>query len=505
MITLRDYQTDCIDRTRQALRQHRNVLLQSPTGSGKTAMASFMLDQVTKKQKRGLFICHRRELVDQTAKTFDKVGIDYGYIANGYPMNPYQPIQICSIDTLKNRLDRIEIPDFCIWDEAHHLGAAGWERVHEYYSKSFHVGLSATPTRLDGRGLDDRFQCLVPGPSTGWLIENGFLANYKLFSVPGADLSGLHTRMGDYVKSESEEAMDKPTITGDIIDHWRKHAIDKLTIGFAVSVNHSKHLCEQFRAAGIVAVHLDGTTPKPERQQVLRALARGDIRLVFNVGLFAEGFDIAANSGMDVTIGCVIDAAPTQSLGAWLQRCGRAFRPQDGHAVILDHAGNWGRHGSPCQDREWTLEGRDKKRHGATDSEPDVLERQCPSCYAVHKPMPACPECGHAYKIKARVVQEVEGELQEIDPEEMKRQQRMDQGRARGVEDMIKMGYSKGRAEHILKARQEKLAMQTQLHNLFKGAQMAGVEMEFTIRDIAKMKPKKLRENISYLVGVMDG
>lgn len=460
-IVLRKYQQYCITDVRSALRQWRSVLLQAPTGAGKTAMASYMLGNVAKKNNRGFFICHRRELVDQTAQTFDKVGIEYGYIASGYPSNHYQPIQICSIDTLKNRLATVPAPHFCVWDEAHHLGAAGWTRVHEFYARSYHVGLSATPQRLDGKGLNDRFDHLVRGPSVRWLIDEGHLANYKLYSVPGVDLSGVHIRMGDYVKSETEQVMDKSTITGNIISHWRKYAHDKLTIGFAVSVRHSQHIVEQFRAAGIPAVHLDANTHKTERRNILREFALGNIRVVFNVGLFAEGFDIAANSGMDVTVGAVIDAAPTQSLGMWLQRCGRALRPQEQPAVILDHAGNALRHGLPCQDREWTLEGREKGKRGS-GSETGVPIKQCTECFAVHEPAPQCPQCGHVYEVQSRKVEEVEGELQEVDPNVVRLQARREQGKASTLEALLAIekqrGYKPGWAKHVFKARRRKRA-----------------------------------------------
>ena len=418
-INLRDYQDQMIEALRVALRSFRNVLLQSPTGSGKTVLASFMLDSVKEKGNRGFFICHRRELIDQTAKTFDKFGIPYGFIAAGYPQNFYQPIQICSIDTLKNRLGKTPIPDFCIWDESHHIGAAGWDKVHKFFDKAYHVGLSATPERLDGKGLDKAFDTLVPGPQTAWLIEQGFLAKYKLFSVPGIDLNGVHSRMGDFVKSESEAAMDKPSITGDIVRQWKNNAYGRITIGFAMTVKYSMILVEKFNAAGIRAEHLDAKTPKEDRRKILRELATGKVQIVFNVGLFGEGYDLAANSGLDVAVGCVIDAAPTQSLSMWLQRCGRALRPQEDPAIILDHAGNFGRHGAPCRERSWSLEGRETNYRAASeDAAATDTVRQCSKCYFVEEPQPICSNCGHVHET-GRKIKEVEGELLEIDVDQI--------------------------------------------------------------------------------------
>lgn len=500
-IVLRDYQRDCVDSTRDALRSNRNVLLQAPTGAGKTAMASYILGNVAARGKRGFFICHRQELVEQTAKTFDKVGIRYGYIASGFKPNYYQPVQICSIDTLKNRLHSIPNPDLCVWDEAHHLRARGWVNVHNHFSSAYHVGLSATPQRLDGKGLDDRFDHLVPGPSVAWLIDQGYLAKYKLYSVPGMNRDQLHTRMGKFITSEVEAEMDKPAITGNIVAHWKKYASDKLTIGFAASRKMSEKYVAEFNAAGIPTIHLDGETPKAERKQKLRDFALGKYRVVWNVGLFGEGFDIAANSGMDVTVGCIIDAAPSKSLSAWLQRCGRALRPQDGHAIILDHSGNI-QHGLPCQPREWTLEGRDATEREQSDDEA-ISIRQCLECYAVHKPSPTCPECGHVYQVQHRQIKEIAGELMEVDKEKIRKQARLEQGGAKTLEELKELadqrGLNPGWAAHVARAREEKKRLQEKLINLTIGAKSMGIDTRMTKGDIYKLKPKALRDNIAVL------
>lgn len=462
-IQLRNYQTEAVNHVRAALRRYDAVLLQSPTGSGKTAIATHIHDSARKKDNVSFFICHRKELLDQTSQTFKKFGIDHGFIASGMDYDRKQKVQICSIDTLKNRLDKIAPPALCVWDEAHHLKAAGWSKTFDFFSKAKHVGLSATPQRGDGKGLDDKFQYMVPGPSVEWLIEQGFLAKYRLFSIPGVDLTGVHSRMGDFIKKESQAAMQKPTITGNIIGHWQKYASDRLTIGFAVSVDHSQFICEQFRKAGIMAMHLDGTTPKNVRRDVLAAFAAGEIRVVFNVGLFAEGFDIAANSGNpDVVVGAVIDAAPTQSLGMWLQRCGRALRPQGEAAIILDHSGNALRHGMPDEEREWKLTGREVSSRGKQDDEADIGCRQCPECFAVHKPDPICPECGHKYVIQARKIETQEGELQELTKEQMQKIRKQEVYKARDLEDLVEIGIQRGYkspekwAAHIFTARQQK-------------------------------------------------
>ena len=259
MIQLRGYQHDLIESTREAMRRHKRVLIQGPTGMGKTVIAGKMGHSLIEKRKRAFFICHRRELIDQTSKTFDSFGIPHGFTAAGRPMSPEYQIYIASIDTLKNRLGKIKDPDMLFWDEAHHVAAGGWAKVQKHYSSAWHVGLSATPQRLDGKGLGDFFDHLVPGPSVRWLIENGFLAEYKLFSVPGVDLSGVRTQMGEFARGAAAAAMDKPSITGDIIQHWQRHARERLTIGFAVSRKHSEQLAADMRGRRLVLRLVFGT------------------------------------------------------------------------------------------------------------------------------------------------------------------------------------------------------------------------------------------------------
>lgn len=456
-VELRDYQQNIISDAREALKTHRRVLIQAPTGAGKTVLASFMAQNAAKRGRRVFFVCHRRELIDQTSRTFHACDIEHGYIAAGYPRSNLMHVQIASVDTLKNRLESVLPPDIVIWDEAHHLAAGGWTRVYQHYNRAFHVGLSATPERLDGRGLDDKFDALIPGPSVSWLMESGFLANYRLFSIPGVDMRWARTVAGEFSARDSERAMDKAKIVGDIVRHWRKYASDKITIGFAVSIRHSHVIVERFKEAGIPAAHLDGNTKKEERRRTLQALARGELQVVWNVGLFGEGYDLASNAGIDVSIGCVIDAAPTQSVSRYLQRCGRALRPQESKAVILDHAGNALRHGLPCEERTWTLEGQEKE---------DSPVRQCPNCYAVLKPTPKCPECGYIFGVDdresidgARNVLEVDGELEELDPTAMRRAAKKEQGRASTLSQLISLGQSRGYrnpvawARHVYNAR----------------------------------------------------
>lgn len=454
MIVLRDYQDRLIQDGRAEMRRHRRVLFQLPTGGGKTPIASFMAGQTAAGGRTCWFICHRAELVEQTSKTFRKFGIEHGIIAAGYPMSLGQPVQVCSIDTLKTRLCRqplagCEPPRLIIWDECHHVGAAGWSRVMSAFPASFHVGLTATPWRLDGSGLDEHFDAMVCGPSVAWLIENGFLSEYRYIAPPLADLSGFKKK-NDQLNDQAK-VLDKPKLIGDAISHWRQYADGMRSVGFATTVGHSQHLAAMFNAAGIPAAHLDGGTPKAERRAIIRDFAQGSLLHLFNVSLFGEGFDLAAIADMDVTIDCVTMHRRTQSLSLFLQMVGRALRPAPGKtAVIIDHAGNYQLHGLPDDDREWTLEGREKGGRSSGDSgpPPPVV---CEGCFnAIRRPLPpACPHCGKTLVDPYKPPEVGDGQLVEITAAhkaELRRQQKREQAEAETLQDLVTLAIRRGYA-----------------------------------------------------------
>lgn len=432
-INLRDDQADLVSRTRTALKRHRSVLLQSPTGSGKTVMASYMASQAADRGADTWFICHRVELLDGTSKTFTKFGISHGFIAAGMPFSSRLLVQLCSIDTLKGRLDRLKAPRMAIVDECHHGGAAGWAAVIKWLrdNGTLVIGLSATPWRLDGGGLSAHFDELIPGPTPAWLMEHGFLSDYKMW-VPsgGMDVEGVGKRMGDFIAADVEAKVNKPKLLGDIITHWRKHADGCLAVGFAPSLAFSQYMADQFNAAGIPSAHLDGNTDTNERRRVIQEYADRRILVLWNKGLFAEGFDIAAVAQRDVQIKAVIDAAPSQSLSQVLQRWGRALRPGD-TARLLDHAGNSNRHGFPDDEREWTLDGKAKGKAANDNAPPPPFT--CDKCFTqIRRPLPdKCPECEKLLKAEFKPLEVAEGELQEAtDADKRATRQRLAQEQA---------------------------------------------------------------------------
>jgi DNA repair protein RadD len=455
-ITLRPYQNTIIERARaNFLVGKRSQLLVLPTGGGKTVCFSFMAARAIEKGLRVWILAHRVELLDQISRTLTSFGVPHGMVAPGYMGDRRKPVQVASVFTLVRRLDRYDAPDLIIVDEAHHaISESTWGRVITAFPNAKLLGVTATPIRLSGEGLGDLFQSMVVGPSMRELIELGALSPYRLFAPAGVDLSGVHSRMGDFVRGEIEAAMDKPSITGDAVKHYQKLAPGRRAVAFCVSVEHAVHVAEQFRAAGISAQAIDGGMDRTLRASVLSEFSKGRIQVLASCDLISEGFDVPA-------IEAAILLRPTQSLGLYLQQVGRALRtfPGKTEAIILDHAGNVARHGLPDEERAWSLDGSPKKK-GAQKSEVPV--KTCGACFAtVHSAATHCA-CGFEFPVQRREVEHKDGELQEIDLATAVRQRRQEQGRAQTEADLVAIGRSRGMkrpelwARHVLRARAAK-------------------------------------------------
>lgn len=448
MIHLRPYQIDMLDGARQAFREgKRAVLLQLPTGGGKTVSGSSMIGGASQKGKACWWLAHRRELISQTSKTFSSMGIPHGIIQAGKSSDPMKLAQIGSIQTVARRLDKLTPPDLIIFDECHHLGAGQWQQIFEAFPNAKIIGLTATPWRLDGKGLGNWFERMVNGPSVSELINDGALSKYRLFAPTTPDLGDVATQAGDFKRDQLADAMDKPSIVGDAIEHYRKLCPGKRAVVFAVNIEHSRHIVQQFMLAGIPAEHVDGTMDTATRDAAIQRFIGGETLVLSNCELFGEGFDVPA-------IEAVILLRPTKSLSLYLQQVGRALRPAPGkdHAIILDHAGNslprelkGQGHGFPDDEREWSLADREKRKAG---EKAEVAIRTCPECFAVFRPTPTCPHCGHVYVAPVREIEQVEGELQEIDVEALRQKEaqarKREQGQAQSLDDLIRVGRSRG-------------------------------------------------------------
>ncbi len=415
-VSLRPYQLRGIQAIRDAIaRGSRRVLFVLPTGGGKTVVASEVVLSAIVKSRRVVFLAHRKELIDQTVRKLlalgvpeDCIGVVRGNDRSRY--RPTAPVQVASIQTLVNR----QLPpcDLLIIDEAHRALAASYRKVAEAYPKAIVLGLTATPYRADGRGLGEAFDALVPCATPRTLIDEGFLVEPVIYSTPRpVDLSGVRVKGHDYDGEELAALMDQRALVGDIVDHWRRHLDGVRTVVFACSVDHSKHVAERFREAGVAAEHLDGETDEAERDAILARLESGETLVVSNMGVLCEGWDQPKVKGL-------ILARPTKSTGLYLQMAGRILRPDADNpaqrAIILDHAGCVHEHGFPQDEREYTLE--DKPKRAAKG--PSV--RTCDHCYcAFPSRARTCPECGHDYgaEVDARAaLEERAGELVEVKP-----------------------------------------------------------------------------------------
>jgi superfamily II DNA or RNA helicase len=456
MIKLRQYQQDIINKVRSEMDKYKSILIQSPTGSGKTATTAEMLRLASLKGKRSWFIVHRRELVKQSVLAFHNIGLKVGVVASGFPEAKGMPIQVCSIQTLIRRHTKLKKPDFIVWDECAHIAAKSWASLYKIYGDVYHVGLTATPWRLDGSGLENFFKTMVCGPSVSWLIKNGFLSNYRLYAPSSIDTKGVHTRMGDFVKSELSMVADKPSITGDVIKHYKRLCFGKRAVVFCVSVEHSKHVVSQFIAEGIPAEHVDGETDQIQRDNAIKRFAKGESLILSNVELFGEGFDLPS-------IEAVIMLRPTASLGLHLQQIGRGLRVHEGKetALILDHAGNTMRHGLPDDDRQWSLKGLEQ--NNKTTTEKGISVRVCTKCFAAQRPNELkCRFCGFVFDIKYRKVDQVDGELTEIDIAKIRKTRLVEQSKAETFEQLVELGKKRGYkrpylwAKFVLKARKNR-------------------------------------------------
>ena len=453
-MNLRPYQATLYADITAALAAGQKPLTVSPTGSGKTVLFSYL---ATHTDARVCILMHRAELIEQTSRALGDH--PHGMIQSGRAPNPHARIQIASVQTLVNRLDRYQF-DLIIVDEAHHTTAGTYRRVIDAYPGAALMGVTATPCRLDGTGLRDAgFTDLILGPSVSELTAAGYLTPARVYAPASVDLSGIRSARGDFVRGDLAAACDKPAITGCAITHYTRFAPGAPAIAFCVSVAHAEHTAAEFRAAGYNAASIDGKMTSLERRRLIGALASGGLHVLTSCDLISEGVDVPV-------VACGIMLRPTQSLALWLQQIGRCLRPAPGktHAVILDHVGNTLRHGLPDAAQAWSLDAPKRKPKAADAGEAPV--RICLECFRCHAPRPTCPYCGFEYPAKPREIEVVDGELSLFEAAWAAAKPvlpgRIEESQARTLEDFQRIaeerGYKPGWAYHRWQARQRKTA-----------------------------------------------
>lgn len=397
----RDYQLRAVDDLSRELT--RNPILVIPTGGGKTFVASLLIDQL---RLRTLWIAHRRELISQAAQRLTACGLRCGVIAAGYPEQRSAPVQVGSIQTLVRR--QLPPADLVVVDECHHARAGQYRKVLDEYPGIPVVGLTATPFRLDGKGLGDvGFGAIVVAAWPDELVAQGSLVEPVVYAPAVPDLAGVRMHHGDYSEAALHDALDRPHLVGDIVETWRRLAAGRRTVVFAVDVQHSQHVVSEFGRAGVRAEHIDGSTSVTQRDATLHRLRIGYTTVVSQCMVLTEGWDLPA-------LEVAVLARPTASLCLHLQQIGRICRaaPDKTGALVLDHAGNHLRLGTMTQRLEYTLGDVESasRRRGAEEGEPRM--KRCPQCYLIVSPSAQECSCGYQWPAPERSIEHVDGELQ---------------------------------------------------------------------------------------------
>lgn len=427
MLKLRDYQQDLLNKIFSSFSQgHRRPLVVAPCGAGKSYIFAELI-----RRTRGetLILTHRQELKQQHEELLANLAVKNARVA--------------MILTEANRLGQYPTPKLIVTDEAHLSRSNSWVKVIDHYN-TFTVGFTATPVRLDGRPLGDIYDDLLTGVDTKWLIDNHRLAPYEYYAPTLVDTTGLRTIAGDYVVSDLERLMNERAIYGDVIEAYRKLAPGERSIAYCVSIKHARSTAAAFNSVGIRAEAVSAGTPSEQRRRIMEDFRRGDITVLCNVGIIAEGISID-----EVT--CCLLLRPTESVALGVQQMMRCMRYLPGKtAKILDFVGNYLRVGIPDEPREWSLQ-RPLQKRRLTDENGNFYIRSCPECFMTFPTAPKCPFCGADYPLQPREIQAHQDiELQRITAEEaarvamVKKAARVEQGRATTFEELVRLGKQRG-------------------------------------------------------------
>ena len=474
-VVLRDYQLQLLTGLRIALKTHRRVCAVMPTGAGKGQVIGAIAQGAAAKGRRVLVLAHRSELIEQLSGTLRAWGREPDLIAPGHPFEGRQ-VAVGSVQTVARRLEQLQAPDLIIQDEAHHLVAGNlWGQVIGAWPSAHLIGTTATPERLDGKGLGVEaggfFEALVLGPSAAELVEQGWLARPQVYSWPLNQASQGQSPKGQGPLSQSEfdlkaaaQVFGDRAAIGDAISHYRRRLHPATAIVFCCTTAHAEQLAGAFRGSGFRAAAVSGTTPAAQRRRLIAGLGTGEVEVLTSCMLISEGTDIPS-------VGGAILLRPTASLSLYLQMVGRALRPAPGKAgaVILDHVGNAHRHGLPTEERTWTLAGR-RRRQGVA-----IPIKDCPHCFcSCPSAAQLCPDCGHLFLVvereeQRRGLQQLEGELalfpgrhrpkpSQPQPQRPRPRPQSPSAGCRSLEELLKReqerGYKPGWAKHVWTARQ---------------------------------------------------
>lgn len=418
---------------------HNLVVL--PTGGGKSKLVASIVQDQVRVGKPGTIKAHRNELVSQMSIHIASVGIPHRIVGNDQMIRAVVSkhrdafggrsyvqqdaiTTVGSVDTINARSDSMTEwnlqQDYWITDEAHHLLRENkWGRTASYMPNARGLGVTATPSRADGKGLgaeaDGVFNSMCIGPSMRELINMGYLTDYEIATPKASflmDESDI-TASGDYSPERMRTKARESRIVGDVVETYSRLALGKQAICFATDVETSEKIAKRFNEAGISAAAVSAKTHATIRDAIVERFRTGKLTVLVNVDLFGEGFDVPACE-------VVIMARPTASLAVYLQQFGRALRILPGKlfGLVIDHVENWRVHSLPDIPRQWTLDRRTKRKKRDTDPD-DMPLRRCVNdeCGKVYlRFLPSCPFCGSAPVPAGRArPEEVEGDLALMD------------------------------------------------------------------------------------------
>ena len=383
---LRDYQKEMQDRLQTAWKKYRSVMVQMPTGTGKT----YLMAEVIRGEKievrgensevrgersevRGenggvLIVAHRVELIGQISQTLDSFGVPHGVIDRWTKdideVTSEHQVVVASIQTLSRRIQNTNFTDLTnfrpkvvIVDEAHHAVAKTYRLLWDVWPEAKFLGLTATPCRLNYTGFTDLFDTLLESYSIQHFIDKGWLSDFEYVSVTPDNIlvgriAGLKKRGvdGDYQTKEMATVMDSPESIAHLYRSYEQFAKGKKGIIYAISREHAQHIADYYMKKGVKCCWIEAMTPAEERQQLVDAYREGRMDVIVNVDIFSEGFDCPEVEFIQL-------ARPTLSLSKYLQQVGRGMRyiPNKDYVVILDQVGMYQTFGLPTEDRDWNL------------------------------------------------------------------------------------------------------------------------------------------------------
>ena len=353
--------------------------------------------RTTNNGKRVMFLIHRKEVLQQAVKTFDKQGVNRNLLTAGM------------VQTLTRRVDKLPTPSVILVDEAHHALAKSYQNILNRFPKAIILLFTATPHRTGRVQLDQIADDIIVGQSIHELTEKGFLAPFRYFQPPGDFDSSLLKRgsTGDFTNDSMQQAMSTK-IFGHIVKQYKRIATGMQAVVYTYSIDSAIKIAAEFNSEGISAVEVDGTTSKEKRALAVRKFRDQEIKILVNVNLFTEGVDLP-------NVDCVIMARPTASLALYLQFSMRCLNPRPGKtAIIIDHANNFKQFGYPDDDRDWKQaikSGKQKSKSLLKD--PGMSIVTCDYCFAVVKASEVkdgkCPICGKPIKVhEAKPISDVD-------------------------------------------------------------------------------------------------